>query len=66
MACKLPEDNKQKDVDQQVQIFLKYDSTAMYCRHAKTEKKSSINKNPWYYPLGQHQEGSYGFRQRVP
>ena len=59
-----PEDNKQKDVDQ-VQICLKYDSAAMYCRHAK-KKKNSINKNPWYYPLGQHQEGSYGFRQRVP
>ena len=29
-----PEDNKQKDVDQ-VQICLKYDSAAMYCRHAK-------------------------------
>jgi hypothetical protein len=60
-----PEDNKQKDLDQ-VQICLKYDSTAMYCSHEKKEKKSIINKNPWYYPLGQHQEGSYGFRLRVP
>jgi len=51
-----------KDVDQ-VQICLKYDSAAMYCRHAK---KSSINKNPWCYQLGQHQKESYGFRQRVP
>ena len=33
-----PEDNKQKDVDL-VQIYLKYDSAAMYCRHAKKEKK---------------------------
>ena len=32
-----PEDNKQKDIDQ-VQICLKYDSAAMYSRHAK--KKS--------------------------
>ena len=31
----------------------------------RKEKKCSINKNPWYYPLGQHQEESYGFRQRV-
>ena len=31
-------DNKQKDTDQ-VQICLKYDSAAMYCRHAKKKKK---------------------------
>jgi hypothetical protein len=33
-----PGDNKQKDVDQ-VQICLKYDSAAMYCRHAKKRKE---------------------------
>jgi hypothetical protein len=33
-----PEDNKQKDVDQ-VQFCLKYDSAAMYCRHAKKKRK---------------------------
>jgi hypothetical protein len=33
-----PEDNKQKDIDQ-VQICLKYDSAAMYCRHAKIKEK---------------------------
>jgi hypothetical protein len=32
-----PEENKQKDLDQ-VQICLKYDSAAMYCRHAKKRK----------------------------
>jgi hypothetical protein len=33
-----PEDNKQKDLDQ-VQICLKYDSTVMYCSHAKKWKE---------------------------
>jgi hypothetical protein len=33
-----PEDNKQKDVDQ-VQICLKYDSAAVYYRHAKKKKR---------------------------
>ena len=53
-----PEDNKQTTVPLCIAGMQKKEKK-------RKEKKCSINKNPWYYPLGQHQEGSYGFRQRV-